>query len=153
VIPFADKVKAAIAAGATGVLIANNAPGLIPGTLSTDGSEVAVPAVMIEQSVGDAAKAALAAGSAVNSSIAVIKTDFASFQGTSMATPHVVGVAALVRAANKSLTPAQVRALLKSTATQLSGPNDQNQLGAGLVNAEAAVAKAFSMVPLSQVAN
>ena len=69
-----------------------------------------------------------------------------------MATPHVVGVAALVRAANKSLTPAQVRALLKATATKLS-PNDQNQLGAGLVNAEAAVAKAAHFVPMQQVAN
>jgi subtilisin family serine protease len=89
----------------------------------------------------------------VNGSIAVIKTDYASFQGTSMATPHVVGVAALVRAANKSLTPAQVRTLLKSTATQLSGPNDENQLGSGLVNAEAAVTQAVHMLPFQQVAN
>jgi serine protease len=61
-------------------------------------------------------------------------------------------VAALVRAANKSLTPAQVRALLKSTATPLS-PNDQNQMGAGLVNAEAAVAGSAKFIPMQQVAN
>lgn len=152
-IAFGDKVKAAIAAGATGVLIANNVPGLVPGTLTADGSEVAIAAVMIEQSVGAAAKAALSAGQTVNASIATIKTDYASFQGTSMATPHVVGVAALVRAANKALTPAQVRALLKSTATKLSGPNNENQLGAGLVNAEAAVAQAATFVPFLQTAN
>jgi subtilisin family serine protease len=152
-IAFKDKVVNAIAAGATGVLIVNNVPGLIPGTVTTDGSEVAVPVVMIEQSVGAAAQAALSAGQVVNGSIAVIKTDYASFQGTSMATPHVVGVAALVRAANKSLTPAQVRTLLKSTATQLSGPNDENQLGSGLVNAEAAVTQAVHMLPFQQVAN
>ena len=38
--------------------------------------------------------------------------------GTSMASPHVAGVAALIKAANKSLTPAQVKNLLK-----LSGEN------------------------------
>ncbi len=68
-----------------------------------------------------------------------------------MATPHVAGVAALVRAANKSLTPAQVRELLKNTATPL-GPNDQNQFGRGLVNAEAAVQQAV-FVPNFKLAN
>ena len=72
-------------------------------------------------------------------------TDYASFQGTSMATPHVAGVAALVRAANKSLTPAQVRDVLKNTATPL-GPNDNNEYGRGMVNAEAAVAQAVQGV-------
>ena len=151
-IAFADKVTNAIAAGAAGVLIANNAPGLIVGTVvATEGTEVAIPAVMIEQSVGAAAQAALAAGTPVNATIAVNATDYASFEGTSMATPHVSGVAALVRAANKTLTPAQVRTILKSTATALT-PNDQNQMGAGIVNAEAAVANA-GFLPLRQVAN
>jgi subtilisin family serine protease len=140
-IPFADKVKNAIAAGAVGALIFNNAPGLMQGSLTTDGTEMGIPAVMIEQSIGLAAKAALASGQAVEAAISVIKTDYASFQGTSMATPHVTGVAALVRAANKSLTPAEVRDILKQTATPLK-PNDQNQFGSGMVNAEAAVSKA-----------
>ena len=59
-----------------------------------------------------------------------------------MASPHVAGVAALVRAANPGLSVPQVRALLKDTATPLS-PNDQNQFGAGLVNAELAVKRAL----------
>jgi len=152
-IAFKDKVDNAIAAGAAGVVIYNNAAGLLQGTITTDGTEAQIPAVMIEQSVGESAKAALAAGGTVRASIAVIKTDYASFQGTSMATPHVTGVAALVRAANKSLTPAQVRDILKSTATPLT-PNDQNQMGSGLVNAEAAVAKAkATFVPQYQIAN
>jgi serine protease len=152
-IAFADKVNNAISAGAVGVLIANNVPGLIIGTVvATEGTEVAIPAVMIEQSVGAAAQAALAAGNAVNATISVAATDYATFDGTSMATPHVSGVAALVRAANKSLTPAQVRDLLKSTATPLS-PNDENQMGAGIVNAEAAVNGAHALLPLRQVAN
>lgn len=151
-ITFKDKVANALSAGAVGVVIFNNAAGLLQGTLTDDGTESAIPAVMIEQTVGEAAKLALANGSPVRASLAVIRTDFASFQGTSMATPHVAGVAALVRAANKSLTPAQVRDILRATATPLS-PNDQNQMGSGLINAEAAVARAQSFLPLMRVAN
>ncbi len=143
-IAFKDKVAEAIKNGAAGVVIYNNVAGLIQGSLTTDGSEVAVPAVMIEQTVGESAKAVLAKGQMISASLGVVKTDYATFEGTSMATPHVAGVAALVRAANKSLTPAQVRALLKKTATPLT-PNDQNQMGAGLINAEAAVKQASAV--------
>jgi subtilisin family serine protease len=55
-----------------------------------------------------------------------------------MATPHVAGVVALIRSANKNLTPAQVRQILASTAHVLA-PNDTNQFGAGLVQADKAV--------------
>lgn len=153
-IPFVDKVKNAIQAGATGVVIFNNVPGLIQGALTEDGSEGLTAAAMIEQTVGDAAKAALATGRSVRVSLSIDATDYASFQGTSMATPHVAGVAALVRAANKSLTPAQVREILKATAVPL-GPNNENQYGSGLVDAAAAVARAqsFTGVELRQVAN
>lgn len=145
-IAFKDKVAAAIQNGAAGVIIFNNAPGLIVGGLTEDGSEVAVPVTMIEQSVGEEIRAALSAGQSAQAAFGVVPSDYSSFAGTSMATPHVAGVAALVRAANKNLTPAQVRDLLKATASPL-GPNDQNQYGAGLVNAEAAVARAISFVP------
>lgn len=143
-ITFADKVKNAIQGGAVGVIIFNNEAGLLSGSLSEDGTEVAVPVVMIEQSTGESAKAILVAGGPVRASISVNPTDYASLQGTSMATPHVAGVAALVRASNPQLTPAQVRDVLKRTATAL-GPNTANEYGSGLVNAEAAVAEAVAM--------
>lgn len=153
-IPFKDKVKNAISAGAAGVIIYNNVPGLMQGAISEDGSEVAIPAAMIEQKHGESAKAALASGNHIRASISLIATDYAAFQGTSMATPHVAGVAALVRAANKNLTPAQVREVLRSTATPMS-PNNENQYGSGLVNAEAAVERAKTMgaAQLVQLAN
>ncbi|MGE4133684.1 MAG: S8 family serine peptidase [Bdellovibrionales bacterium] len=137
-ISFQDKVNNVLAKGAVGAVIYNNAPGLIQGTLSQDGSEAAIPAVMIEQGLGESVKALLASGQAAEVNLAIIATDFASLQGTSMASPHVAGVAALIRSANRQLTPAQVRDLLKSTATPL-GPNPGNEYGSGLVNADAAV--------------
>ena len=147
VIPFADKVKNAIAAGASAAVIYNNAEGLINGALTQDGSTVAIPVVMIEQTVGEAVKADLAAGKSAQIQFSTVPSDYASFQGTSMATPHVSGVVALIKATNKNLSAAQVRDILTKTATAL-GPNDKNQFGAGLVNAQAATAAAKAAIRL-----
>jgi serine protease len=62
---------------------------------------------------------------------------YAYYQGTSMATPHVVGVVALMLAKNGALTPDQVESMLKSTARAF--PGNCAQCGAGIVNANAAV--------------
>lgn len=63
-------------------------------------------------------------------------------QGTSMATPVAAGVAALVVSANPSLTPAQVKHVFESTATPMLG-YQTFEVGAGFVNAEAAVRSAL----------
>jgi serine protease len=138
---FAEKVKNAIAAGAAAVVIFNNAPGLIQGALTQDGSMVAIPVVMIEQGPGEALKNALQKGAKARAIIQTVATDYSAFDGTSMASPHVAGVVALMRAAKKSLSPAQARDILKQTSQALT-PNDQNQYGSGMVNAEAAVQSA-----------
>jgi serine protease len=65
---------------------------------------------------------------------------YAFYQGTSMATPHVVGTVALMLAKKPSLTPDQVASLLKSTVR--SFPRTCNQCGAGLLDSAAAVAAA-----------
>lgn len=140
-IKFADKVKNAIEAKAAGVIIYNKEPGLMQGSLSEDGSVINLPVVMIEQTVGDSLAAELARGGSATAAVKTLASDYASFDGTSMATPHVAGVVALIRSANKNLTPAQVRSILTSTAKPLS-PNDTNQYGAGVVQADQAVAKA-----------
>lgn len=68
--------------------------------------------------------------------------------GTSMATPHVSGVVALMQEAaiksspnRDSLTPAQVKSILQQTATNMTG-RDRFEVGAGHLNAYAAVAQA-----------
>ncbi|GAA4026967.1 hypothetical protein GCM10022409_08680 [Hymenobacter glaciei] len=62
--------------------------------------------------------------------------------GTSMATPHVAGVVALILEARPSLSPAQVKDLLMNTATNMPG-RESWEVGAGYVNAFAAVDQAF----------
>ena len=59
--------------------------------------------------------------------------------GTSMATPHMAGVAALVLEANPTYTPDQVKSLLKLTATPLGSGMTYNDQGAGLVNLPSAI--------------
>lgn len=147
-ITFKEKVDNAILAGASAVILFNNAPGLVQGSMTEDGSEGAIPAAMIEQTIGNTVRDQLLAGHAVQASISIEASDYANFQGTSMATPHVAGVAALVRSANPRISPADLRALLSRTAIPL-GPNNQNEYGAGLVNAEAAVNSAQVEIPLS----
>lgn len=65
---------------------------------------------------------------------------YASYMGTSMATPVVSGVAALMLSANPKLTPDQVASLLKSSARAF--PAACSGCGAGIVDAAAAVAAA-----------
>lgn len=65
---------------------------------------------------------------------------YAFYQGTSMATPHVAGVVALLYAVKSTITPDQVESTLKSTVR--SFPATCSGCGAGIVNANAAVTSA-----------
>jgi len=70
------------------------------------------------------------------------ETKYASWSGTSMATPHVTATAALVVAHHAGLTPQQVTDRLTSTATKLhamGNENKTNEYGFGLLNVERAV--------------
>ena len=59
--------------------------------------------------------------------------------GTSMATPHVSGVIALMLQANRSLTPQEVKRILKDTAVDLGKEGEDNTYGAGRISAWSAV--------------
>lgn len=64
--------------------------------------------------------------------------NYAYYQGTSMATPHVAGVVALMYAVKPTATPDQIESALKSSARAF--PATCSGCGTGIVNATAAIA-------------
>ena len=89
-----------------------------------------------------------APGSRIWSTLPTWKKDppFGYLSGTSMASPHAAGVAALIKQIHPDYTPDQTIALLKKQAgytyDRLAVPEDGKEYrGAGLVNARAAVLK------------
>ncbi|MFE9467858.1 S8 family serine peptidase [Streptomyces virginiae] len=65
------------------------------------------------------------------------------YQGTSMAAPHVAGLAALLKSANSALTPAQIESAIKNNARPLAG-TCTGGCGTGLADAAATVAAVTS---------
>lgn len=71
-----------------------------------------------------------------------VSQNYGYLAGTSMAAPHVSGTVALMLSINPNLTPSQIRSILQSTATKVSGMGGQNftyQYGYGRLNAGMAV--------------
>ena len=60
------------------------------------------------------------------------------YQGTSMAAPHISGLAAMMYSTDPAITPAQVLSLMQSTARPLPG-SCTGGCGAGIADAEAAL--------------
>lgn len=85
---------------------------------------------------GDAIDLAAPGSSVLSTCLQSAGNAFCSMSGSSMAAPHVTGVAALVWSRNPDLTHAQVRTLLEETATNLGDPL---YFGHGRVSAAAAV--------------
>ncbi len=72
--------------------------------------------------------------------------NYGGASGTSMASPHVAGLAALVFAANPNCNNTQVRSIIESTADNIDSvnPSYAGMLGTGRINAAAAVQAALT---------
>ncbi|HYY58605.1 MAG TPA: S8 family serine peptidase [Pyrinomonadaceae bacterium] len=137
---FADKVKNAMDAGAVAAIVYNNVAGDFGGTLgaaTTSDGRAWIPAV----TVSDATGATLVGQAGSNATVVNKATNWDYNSGTSMATPHVTGVTAVLWAANPTYTPAAIEDALKKSATDLGTAGYDTTFGYGLVNADAAMAR------------
>jgi subtilisin family serine protease len=132
-ISFADKVLACQAGGGDGAIIYNNEPGNFGGTLGE--TATSIPSV----SVSDADGAAMLGQLGDSATVSVAAGDYAFFDGTSMATPHVSGVAALVWNNSPGCNAQDVRNAMNATAEDLGSAGRDNAYGFGLVQARAAL--------------
>ncbi|HET7568123.1 MAG TPA: S8 family serine peptidase [Gaiellaceae bacterium] len=136
---FAQKVDSAMQAGASAVLLWNNSPVPVTPTLGTpdDNGTPWLPTIIVSQADGQAIVDGLTPST--TGTLYNIAMDWNLDSGTSMATPHVTGVAALIFGKNPNLTPDQVETIMERTATDLGVPNYDTTYGWGLVNAKAAL--------------
>jgi subtilisin family serine protease len=137
-VTFQTKIQNAMAQGAAGAIVYNNVVGSFSGTLTTEdnGGEPWIPVVSISDTDG----AALAEAAPTSVTLVNAETRWDFFDGTSMATPHVAGVAVLLLDKNPTLTGSQVRSILEEEALDLGAPGWDTTFGWGLVDATAALA-------------
>lgn len=194
---FYEKAYEAQAAGALGVIIYNNAPGVISPTVAGD-PPVTIPVGMVSDSDGAAlvndyytdapttitftdqmasipnATGGLmsdfssfgptadltikpdvsAPGGSIYSTYPLEMGGHASLSGTSMASPHVAGAAALMLEADPGLTPHDVRVKLQNSSVQLplniapaAGLEVVHRQGAGLIQIDKSILADVQLEP------
>lgn len=137
-ISFWDKVLNVQNSGAAACVLYNNVAGGFSGTLGT-GNASTIPALTISREDGLELLGKLnqTADSSTLPSIDTSGYDY--FDGTSMATPHVAGVASLIWSKHPTATNAKVRQALQETAEDLGTAGRDNSYGFGLIRAKAAM--------------
>lgn len=135
-VAFSEKVLTCQNSGGKGAIIFNNAAGNFGGTMG--GVATTIPSVSISREDGLAIQARVAGGAVIPATVALNKANYAFFNGTSMATPHVSAVAALVWSYAPQCTNEDVRRVLGVTAKDLGAPGRDPSYGHGLVQAKAA---------------
>lgn len=139
-VSFLQKVDSVIAGGGVGVVIYNNVAGEALHATLGDNVTRNIPAVGITQADGQAIVAGLLGQTAVvDGAPHTTNIGYTAMDGTSMATPHVSGVAAVVWSAKPTATNAQVRNALLVTAKDIDAAGFDNNTGWGLVQAKAAI--------------
>lgn len=131
-IDFATKVTNCQSSGGVGAIVYNNVAGGFSGTLN--GAATSIPSVSASDTDGAAMKAQLGQ----SATVAVTASNYAYFDGTSMATPHVSAVAALVWSYFPTCTGDQIRTSLDNSALDLGSAGRDVHYGYGLVQAKAA---------------
>lgn len=114
----ADNITVVVASGNNGANACNYSPARAAGTITVNAAKY--PDDDASWSNYGGCTDIYAPGVDVVSAGYLSDTALATKSGTSMAAPHVAGAAARILSANPSMTPAQVRSLLYSTATYVN---------------------------------
>jgi subtilisin family serine protease len=129
-VSFFDKVNNCENSGGIGAVIINNESGVLLGTLgdaTTNTTTIPAVGAALED------RADLLAASTMD--ISVTSSDYGFLSGTSMATPAVSGVAALVWSNNPTCTGTEIRQALKDTAMDSGSAGKDVYFGYGIVQA------------------
>lgn len=133
-ISFSEKAVECEAQGGVGVVIFNDADALFSGTFGDE--VISIPGVGVSGIDGAILDGLIGQSATVTTTIG----NYSYYDGTSMATPHVAGVAALVWSHDITCSNTQIRSALTSTAADLGTAGRDNAYGYGLVQAADAVA-------------
>jgi len=133
-ISFHDKVKNCEDSGGAGAIIYNNVAGALAATLGTTNTTT-IPGVSASQADGNTMLGQIGQSTTIN----IGPGNYSKLSGTSMASPHVAGVAALVWSTHPSCTNAQIRNVLTTTAEDLGAAGRDVKFGFGLAQTKAAV--------------
>jgi len=141
-VSFYDKVHNVQLSGGLGCIIANNDTALPDDGLNPtlgEGNSSTIPAIGVSYNDGQALHAAFGDTVTLTSTIQQPANGYAQYDGTSMATPHVSGVAALIWSKYPGATNVQVRTALTTSAQDLGTAGRDNSYGYGLVRAKNAL--------------
>ncbi|WP_394147818.1 S8 family serine peptidase [Shewanella atlantica] len=135
--PEIDAVRACNNAGASAVIVYGNTelPGLQNPFLVDTNNEAPIVSVSVDRATGQAFQSQLGSVVTVENTA---NEDYEYYNGTSMATPHVSGVATLVWSHHTECSAAQIRAALNATAEDLDTVGRDDKTGYGLIDAVAA---------------
>lgn len=133
VISFHDKVKNCQLSGGVGAVIINNVAGMLYATLGEGtANTTSIPAV------GAAFEDRAQLLASTSATITIGGSDYGLMSGTSMATPAVSGIAALVWSNHPTCSGAQIRTALKATAKDSGAAGKDVYFGYGIAQAKAA---------------
>ena len=138
---FLVKAQNVAASGGIAAVVYNNTAGPLNGTLGDNLAVIPqIPAVGIAMADGQSLIAShLGDSTTVDSVIMTSVNGYELYNGTSMATPHVAGVAALIWSAHPGWTNQQVREALDATAQDRGAAGYDTSYGWGLVQAKDAL--------------